>query len=103
MHQDPVSPYPIPYTNGYTAPGSLFSKVEHMRRVNEEHDSRIFGLSKRRRKQFPAIATVIDALLATVPNIGTVTFCGGSNRQVYRHFLRASILTHHFGLRILVL
>lgn len=81
MHQDPVSPYPIPYTNGYTAPGTLFSKVEHMRRVNEEHDSRIFGLSKRRRKQFPAIATVIDALLATVPNIGTVTFCGGSNRQ----------------------
>ncbi|KAH7493435.1 hypothetical protein FOMA001_g982 [Fusarium oxysporum f. sp. matthiolae] len=81
MHQDPVSPYPIPYTNGYTAPGTLFSKVEHMRRVNEEHDSRIFGLSKRRRKQFPAIATVIDALLATVPNIGNVTFCGGSNRQ----------------------
>ncbi|KAJ4126872.1 retrograde regulation protein 2 [Fusarium oxysporum] len=81
MHQDPVSPYPIPYTNGYTAPGTLFSKVEHMRRINEEHDSRIFGLSKRRRKQFPAIATVIDALLATVPNIGNVTFCGGSNRQ----------------------
>ncbi|KAF5593719.1 retrograde regulation 2 [Fusarium pseudocircinatum] len=81
MHQDPVSPYPIPYTNGYTAPGTLFSKVEHMRRVNTEHDSRIFGLSKRRRKQFPAIATVIDALLATVPNIGNVTFCGGSNRQ----------------------
>ncbi|EWG37518.1 retrograde regulation protein 2 [Fusarium verticillioides 7600] len=62
MHQDPVSPYPIPYTNGYTAP------VE-------------FSDSKRRRKQFPAIATVIDALLATVPNIGNVTFCGGSNRQ----------------------
>ncbi|KAF9769410.1 hypothetical protein IL306_013169 [Fusarium sp. DS 682] len=81
MHQDPVSPYPIPYTNGYTTPGTLFSKVKHMRRINEEHDSRIFGLSKRRRKQFPAIATVIEALLAAVPNIGNVTFCGGSNRQ----------------------
>ncbi|RFN53371.1 retrograde regulation protein 2 [Fusarium flagelliforme] len=81
MHQDPVSPYPIPYANGYTAPGTLFSKVKHMRRINEEHDGRIFGLSKRRRQQFPAIATVIEALLAAVPNIGNVTFCGGSNRQ----------------------
>ncbi|KAF4988147.1 hypothetical protein FGRMN_9936 [Fusarium graminum] len=81
MHQDPVSPYPIPYTNGYTASGTLFSKVKHMRRVNEEHDGRIFGLSKRRRQQFPAISTVIEALLAAVPNIGNVTFCGGSNRQ----------------------
>ncbi|CAF3588871.1 hypothetical protein SNK03_001133 [Fusarium graminearum] len=81
MHQDPVSPYPIPFINGYTASGTLFSKVRHMRRVNEEHDDRIFGLSKRRRQQFPAIATVIEALLATVPNIGNVTFCGGSNRQ----------------------
>ncbi|KAF4456829.1 Retrograde regulation protein 2 [Fusarium austroafricanum] len=81
MHQDPVSPYPIPYTNGYTAPGTLFSNVKHMRRVNDEHDSRIFGLSKRRRQQFPAIATVIESLLAVVPNIGNVTFCGGSNRQ----------------------
>ncbi|KAL6919807.1 hypothetical protein FSST1_003833 [Fusarium sambucinum] len=81
MHQDPVSPYPIPFTNGYTAPGTLFSQVGHMRRINEEHDDRIFGLSKRRRQQFPAIATVIEALLATVPNIGNVTFCGGSNRQ----------------------
>ncbi|KAF5671747.1 retrograde regulation protein [Fusarium heterosporum] len=81
MHQDPVSPYPIPYTNGYTASGTLFSKVKHMRRVNEEYDGRIFGLSKRRRQQFPAISTGIEALLAAVPNIGNVTFCGGSNRQ----------------------
>ncbi|KAM0564198.1 hypothetical protein ACHAPJ_000407 [Fusarium lateritium] len=81
MHEDPVNPYPIPYANGYTASGALFSKVKRMRRVNEEYEGRIFGLSKRRRQQFPAIATVIEALLAAVPNIGTVTFCGGSNRQ----------------------
>ncbi|KAF5017954.1 hypothetical protein F66182_10083 [Fusarium sp. NRRL 66182] len=81
MHEDPVNPYPIPYANGYTAPGALFSKVKRMRRVNEEYDGRIFGLSNRRRQQFPAIATVIEALLAAIPNIGHVTFCGGSNRQ----------------------
>ncbi|KAF4981128.1 hypothetical protein FZEAL_2998 [Fusarium zealandicum] len=81
MHNDAVSPYPIPSTNGYMAPGVLFSQTKHMRRVNEKHEGRIFGLSRRRRQQFPAIVTVIEAFLAVVPNIGNVTFCGGSNRQ----------------------
>jgi retrograde regulation protein 2 len=81
MHNDTVKPYPISSTNGYTAPGSLFSQVQRMRRINDEYDGRIFGLSRRRRQQFPAIATVIEAFLAAVPNVGNVTFCGGSNRQ----------------------
>ncbi|KAF5012246.1 hypothetical protein FDECE_1705 [Fusarium decemcellulare] len=81
MYNDPVKPYPIPSTNGYTAPGELFSKVEHMLKKNEQEKDRIFGLSKRRRDQFPAIAKVIEAFLKVVPNIGKVTFCGGSNRQ----------------------
>ncbi|RSM13380.1 hypothetical protein CEP52_001896 [Fusarium oligoseptatum] len=81
MHNDAVKPYPISSTKGYTAPGSLFSQVQRMRKINDEYDGRIFGLSRRRRQQFPAIATVIEAFLATVPNVGNVTFCGGSNRQ----------------------
>ncbi|KAJ3509008.1 hypothetical protein NM208_g15730 [Fusarium decemcellulare] len=81
MYNDPVKPYPIPSTNGYTAPGELFSKVEHMLKKNEQEKDRIFGLSKRRRDQFPAIAKVIEAFLKVVPNVGKVTFCGGSNRQ----------------------
>ncbi|KAM6539153.1 retrograde regulation protein 2 [Fusarium falciforme] len=81
MHNDAVKSYPISSTNGYTAPGSLFSQVQRMRRINDEYDGRIFGLSRRRRQQFPAIATVIEAFLAAVPNVGNVTFCGGSNRQ----------------------
>ncbi|KAM5369892.1 hypothetical protein ACJZ2D_008793 [Fusarium nematophilum] len=81
MHNDAVSPYPIPSTNGYTASGALFSQTERMRRINEEYDGRVFGLSRRRRQQFPAIVTVIEAFLAAVPNIGDVTFCSGSNRQ----------------------
>ncbi|KAK2596189.1 retrograde regulation protein 2 [Conoideocrella luteorostrata] len=83
MHNDPISPYPIPSTNTYSVPGSQFKQPTKMRQVNDEHDGKIYGMSKRRRQQFPAIATVIESFIAAVPNIGRVTFCGGSNRQGY--------------------
>ena len=82
MHRDPTSPYPIPSTSTYSVHGSHFARPTEMRQVNDlECDTKIFGMSKRRRAQFPAIATVIEAFTAAVPNIGRVTFCGGSNRQ----------------------
>lgn len=81
MHNDPISPYPIPSTNTYSVTGEQFKQPTKLRQVNDEFDGRIFGMSKRRRLQFPAIATVIDAFITVVPNIGRVTFCGGSNRQ----------------------
>lgn len=81
MHEDPVEPYPIPTVSAYTAPGSLFARTSDMRQVNSQYDGKIFGLSKRRRHQFPAIATVIEAFLTAVPNVGRVTFCSGSNRD----------------------
>ncbi|OAQ72582.1 retrograde regulation protein [Pochonia chlamydosporia 170] len=81
MHNDPISPYPIPSTHTYSVPGSQFKQPTKMRQVNESHDGKIYGMSKRRRQQFPAIATVIESFLAVVPNIRRVTFCGGSNRQ----------------------
>ncbi|KAK7424882.1 retrograde regulation protein 2 [Neonectria punicea] len=81
MYNDKTSPYPIPSANGYTAPGKLFKDTEKMLRVNKEEKDRIFGLSKRRRQQFPAIVAVIDSFIKTVPNIKDVTFSAGSNRQ----------------------
>ncbi|KAM4059752.1 ppx/GppA phosphatase family protein [Hirsutella rhossiliensis] len=81
MHNDAISPYPLSSTNGYSAPCRFFCQTAEMSRVNEEYDGKIFGLSKRRRRQFPAIVAVIDAFVAAVPNLGRVTFCGGSNRQ----------------------
>ncbi|KAH6997913.1 Ppx/GppA phosphatase family-domain-containing protein [Ilyonectria sp. MPI-CAGE-AT-0026] len=82
MHNDATYPYPIASTNAYTAPGKLFKKVDKMSKVNEkEEGERIFGMSKRRRAQFPAIALVIEAFIKVVPNIGNVSFSGGSNRQ----------------------
>ncbi|KAG5926817.1 hypothetical protein E4U42_002923 [Claviceps africana] len=83
MHNDPISPYPIPSTNLYSVPGSQFKQPTTMRQVNDTYDGKIYGMSKRRRRQFPAIATVVEAFVAVVPNIRRVTFCGGSNRQGY--------------------
>ncbi|KAF7545142.1 hypothetical protein G7Z17_g9398 [Cylindrodendrum hubeiense] len=81
MHNDKTDPYPIASTNAYTAPGKLFKDVNEMRKVNEDYKGRIFGMSKRRREQFPAIATIVQTFINAVPNIGNVTFSGGSNRQ----------------------
>lgn len=81
MHNDPIQPYPVPAIGSYTVSGHFFRKTAAMRLVNEEYEGKIYGMSSRRRQQFPAIATVVDALIAAVPNIRTVTFCSGGNRE----------------------
>ncbi|SPN96781.1 related to retrograde regulation protein RTG2 [Cephalotrichum gorgonifer] len=81
MHNDPVQPYPIPSVGTYTVPGAFFRDTATMRRVNEEYDGKIFGMSRRRRQQFPAVLEVIEAFIEVVPAIRTATFCKGSNRE----------------------
>ncbi|KAI1744272.1 Ppx/GppA phosphatase [Xylaria scruposa] len=81
MHNDPIHPYPIPTVGAYTVKGSFFKQTATMRRTNAEYEGKIFGMSKRRRVQFPAIAMVVEALIAAVPCIRTVTFCSGGNRE----------------------
>ncbi|KAH6608659.1 retrograde regulation 2 [Trichoderma cornu-damae] len=81
MHDDPISPYPIPSSNTYSVRGSRFKETTRLLQVNRSYEGKIFGLSKRRRQQFPAIVTVVEAFVEAVPYLGWVTFCGGSNRQ----------------------
>ncbi|PNP46649.1 hypothetical protein TGAMA5MH_01597 [Trichoderma gamsii] len=81
MHDDPISPYPISSSNTYSVRGSRFKDTTRMLTMNQTYEGKIFGLSKRRRQQFPAIIKVVDAFIKAVPYIGWVTFCGGSNRQ----------------------
>ncbi|KAL7945971.1 Ppx/GppA phosphatase family domain-containing protein [Trichoderma barbatum] len=81
MHDDPISPYPISSSNTYAVRGSRFKETTRMLQTNHSYEGKIFGLSKRRRQQFPAIVTVVEAFIQAVPYIGWVTFCGGSNRQ----------------------
>ncbi|OLN85369.1 Retrograde regulation protein 2 [Colletotrichum chlorophyti] len=81
QHNDPIQPYPIPSVGTYTVTGEFFKQTEKMRRVNREHQGKIYGMSKRRRQQFPAIIEVVEAFIRAVPHLRTVTFCGGSNRD----------------------
>ncbi|KAK5990794.1 Retrograde regulation 2-like protein [Cladobotryum mycophilum] len=81
MHNEPINPYPIPTSKAYSVPGHQFKETAKMLKVHQDYKGKIYDLSKRRRQQFPAIITVVDAFLEAVPNIGWVTFCGGSNRQ----------------------
>ncbi|KAK0657618.1 Ppx/GppA phosphatase family-domain-containing protein [Cercophora newfieldiana] len=81
MHNDPVEPYPIASIGSYVASGKAFRKTKEMTKINNTYDGKIFGMSKRRRAQFPAIVTVVDALIAAIPRIRSVTFCAGGNRE----------------------
>lgn len=80
MHTDPIQPYPIPAIGGYTVPGNRFVQWREMLKANEQ-DGKIFGMSKRRREQFPAIVTVVEALVGAIPKINQVVFCSGGNRE----------------------
>ena len=81
MHDDPIQPYPIPSIGTYTVPGDRFAETERMLQLNKSYKGKIFGMSKRRRAQFPAILAVVDALIQAVPKIRSVTFCAGGNRE----------------------
>lgn len=80
MHTE-KSEYPIPAIGGYTTSGDRFVKWRQMVHVNKTEEGKIYGLSKRRREQFPAIATVVEALVHAVPKIKQVVFCSGGNRE----------------------
>ncbi|RKF55504.1 Retrograde regulation protein 2 [Erysiphe neolycopersici] len=80
MHTDHVQPYPIPSSGGYSVPGSRFKHWRDMLIANEQPGD-IFGLSKRRRHQFPAIAMAVQAITIAVPRIKSVVFCTGGNRE----------------------
>ncbi|GAB1310503.1 retrograde regulation protein 2 [Madurella fahalii] len=81
MHNHPIQPYPIPSIASFTVSSKLFGKTRDMLKVNKSFDAKIFGMSKRRRAQFPAIVAVVEALIAAVPPIRSVTFCAGGNRE----------------------
>ncbi|KAL1874399.1 hypothetical protein VTK73DRAFT_372 [Phialemonium thermophilum] len=81
MHNDPTQPYPIPSVATYTVSGSYFGQTKKMLQTNDEYEGKIYGMSKRRRAQFPAIVAVVEAVIEAVPKIRSVTFCGGGNRE----------------------
>lgn len=81
MFNDDIEPYPLAGVGSYNVSGRYFAETKNMRKVNKKHKDKIPGLSGRRRQQFPAIATVAEALAAVVPSIRWATFCAGGNRE----------------------
>jgi retrograde regulation protein 2 len=81
MNRHSIQPYPVPSVGSFTAPGEMFGQTKDALKVNKSFDGKIYGLSKRRRAQFPAIVAVVEALIAAVPPIRSVTFCSGGNRE----------------------
>ncbi|KAL2271280.1 hypothetical protein VTJ83DRAFT_651 [Remersonia thermophila] len=80
-HNHPVNPYPVPSIGSFVVSGRLFRRTKDMLKLNKSIDEKIFGMSKRRRTQFPAIVAVVEALIDVVPHIRSVTFCAGGNRE----------------------
>ncbi|KAL2145952.1 hypothetical protein VTI28DRAFT_5826 [Corynascus sepedonium] len=81
MYKHPIQPYPISSIGSFTVSGNLFGQTKDMLEFNKSFDGKIFGMSKRRRAQFPAIVTVVEALIAAIPPIRSATFCSGGNPE----------------------
>jgi retrograde regulation protein 2 len=79
-HTHDIHPYPISEIGGFTVPGVRFVEWKEMLNANEK-EGKIFGMSKRRREQFPAIAMVVGALVEAIPKVKQATFCSGGNRD----------------------
>lgn len=80
MKQAGVSPYPIPIINGFRARREDFHNTAAV--LHEVSDSeKIFGVSKRRASQVPAVAALIDVLMDALPAITHIQFCQGGVRE----------------------
>lgn len=88
MSQHELKPYPIPIINGFTAPSSQFLKVASIHKDVTRNEAlrpeleASFGISARRARQVPAVASVVEALMeASKGSIHTVIFCQGGVRE----------------------
>ncbi|KAL4922856.1 major facilitator superfamily domain-containing protein [Aspergillus aurantiobrunneus] len=80
MKQADVNPYPIPIINGFRARKDEFHNTTAV--LNEVSGSKkIFGVSKRRASQVPAVAVLIDVLMDALPAITHIQFCQGGVRE----------------------
>jgi retrograde regulation protein 2 len=81
LGKHPVQPYPIPLINGFSVPANLFTQTASTVQTTDMSD--MFRISKRRAAQVPAIALVIEALTAAVPNLNTIHFSQGTPLKCY--------------------
>lgn len=80
MHTDIIQPYPFPTVGGYRVSGKRILETDKLLLINLA-EGKIFGMSKRRRQQFPAVVTVVQAIAEAIPRISDIYFCGGGNHE----------------------
>lgn len=81
MSQSRVHPYPVPIINGYRASREDFHDTGAMLDVASKEDVKIFGISKRRASQIPAVAMLVNVLMDALPVIKNIQFCQGGVRE----------------------
>ncbi|PYH90345.1 MFS general substrate transporter [Aspergillus ellipticus CBS 707.79] len=83
-HGDGNGAYPIPIINGFRVAREEFrdtvSVVEEVSAASAEESS-IFGVSKRRASQIPAVAVLVGVIMEALPEITHVQFCQGGVRE----------------------
>ncbi|EAW06541.1 retrograde regulation protein 2 [Aspergillus clavatus NRRL 1] len=81
MSQSKVNPYPIPIINGYRASQKDFHDTAAVLETASESDVKVFGVSKRRVSQIPAVALLVDVIMDALPAITHIQFCQGGVRE----------------------
>ncbi|PLB55394.1 retrograde regulation protein 2 [Aspergillus steynii IBT 23096] len=80
MAQSEVDPYPLPIINGFRASRDDFHDTASvLEEVSEDDD--IFGVSKRRASQIPAVAFLVNVIMDALPQITHIQFCQGGVRE----------------------
>ena len=84
MSSHKFSPYPIPIINGFSVGKQAFAQTALIAQTAShasKNESSIFRISKRRASQIPAVAFLVDCLMAAIPCINTIHFCQGGVRE----------------------
>ncbi|KAF7587943.1 hypothetical protein BBP40_006509 [Aspergillus hancockii] len=81
MKQSKVDPYPIPIINGFRVSRGDFHDTASVLDVVSDSDQKIFGVSKRRASQIPAVAVLVNVIMDALPTITHIQFCQGGVRE----------------------
>ncbi|KAE8148058.1 major facilitator superfamily domain-containing protein [Aspergillus avenaceus] len=81
MKQAKVDPYPIPIINGFRAGRGDFHDTVSVLDSVSDSDDKVFGVSKRRASQIPAVAVLVNVIMDALPAITHVQFCQGGVRE----------------------
>ncbi|PKX95540.1 retrograde regulation protein 2 [Aspergillus novofumigatus IBT 16806] len=81
MNQSKVNPYPIPIINGYRAHREDFHDTASVLETVSASEVSVFGVSKRRASQIPAVAVLVNVIMDALPAITHIQFCQGGVRE----------------------